>query len=628
MRPCLLALLVGTLALSAQTFTASVIGTITDPSGSAVPSATVTATNSATNVQGKTVSDQTGRYLLPQLQPGTYRIEAAAPGFKKYVHSKIELNVGQQAQIDIGMLVGDVTESVSVDSAVLAIETTSSALGKVVSNRAILNLPLNSRNIYSLIFLTPGVAGSIGNNYNSMSYSVNGARASMMDTLIDGATASHPTVQGYSGISAFPSVDAIGEFKVMGANFPAEYGRSAGSVLNVVYKSGTNQFHGTAYEFLRNSALDANSFYNNLRAVPLASFKRSQYGGTFGGPIKKDRTFFMSSYEGLRQGSFSTRTTTVPTSLQRTGNFTETYAGANNPVLIFDPFTTRASGSTFIRDPFPGNFIPVNRMDKVGQNYMKYYPAANTAGVAWTNANNYYNQGSSVLNIDQIDFRVDHNITAAQRLFVRYSYRFQDSLPAVLWPKELTAAETTNNERNRMHNGVVDYTVTAGPKTVINLRGGYARSLYFFENLGLGFNASDLGFPAALNTAGGLPMFPVVSASGYTGLGNQDNRRNAFLTYTLAGSVSRMVGAHTFKTGYDGRLIQVNNRESRATSGTFSFNNGMTQGPTATAAASNRGNSIASLLLGTGSSGSLINSFKDVAATSWSRPSTSRTTGA
>ena len=219
-----------------------------------------------------------------------------------------------------------------------------------------------------------------------MSYSVNGARASMMDTLIDGATASHPTVQGYSGISAFPSVDAIGEFKVMGANFPAEYGRSAGSVLNVVYKSGTNNFHGTAYEFLRNSALDANSCYNNLRNVPLASFKRSQYGGTLGGPIKKDRTFFMTSYEGLCQGSFSTRTSTVPTALQKSGNFTETYAGANNPVLIFDPFTTRASGTSFIRDPFPGNIVPVNRMDRVGQNYMKYYPAPNTQGVAWTDA--------------------------------------------------------------------------------------------------------------------------------------------------------------------------------------------------------------------------------------------------
>jgi hypothetical protein len=215
-------------------------------------------------VRFETRSDSTGRYLVTQLQPGGYRLEATAAGFKKYVHSDIELNVGQQVQIEISMAVGDVSENVTVEGTVSVIETTSSTIGKVVSNRAILNLPLNSRNVYSLIYLTPGVAGSIGNNYNSMSYSVNGARASMLDTLIDGATASHPTVQGYSGISAFPSVDAIGEFKVLGANFPAEYGRTAGSVLNVVYKSGTNQFHGTAYEFLRNDKLDAKNYFASI----------------------------------------------------------------------------------------------------------------------------------------------------------------------------------------------------------------------------------------------------------------------------------------------------------------------------------------------------------------------------
>jgi hypothetical protein len=324
----------------------------------------------------------------------------------------------------------------------------------------------------------------------------------------------------------------------------------------------------------------------------------------------------MTSYEGLRQRSFSSRTATVPTALERAGNFTQTFAGANNPVLIYDPFTTRASGSGFIRDAFPGNIIPAARQDRVGQNVAKYYPQPNTPGTAITNANNYYSQGSSVLDIDQLDGRFDHNFTSNHRLFVRYSYRNQDSLPAVLWPKELTAAETNNNERNRMHNGVIDYTLTPDASTVVSIRGGYARSLYFYENLGLGFRASSLGFPSILDTAGGLPMFPRVQASNYTTLGNQDNRYNAFMTYTLAGSVSRVRGAHTLKAGYDGRLIRVNNRESRATSGDFSFNAGFTQGPNPNTAAANRGNSIASLLLGTGSSGSLIQSFKDASTQS------------
>jgi hypothetical protein len=599
-----------------QSFTASVVGNVTDASGAAVPNAAIVATNVATNFRTEARSDGTGRYLVSPLPPGLYVLEASSTGFKKFVQSGIELAVGQQAKIDISLTVGELTENVTVEATVSSIETTTSAIGKVVTNRAILNLPLNSRNIYSLIYLTPGVAGSIGNNYNSMSYSINGARASMMDTLIDGATASHPTVQGYSGISAFPSVDAIGEFKVLGANFPAEFGRTAGSVLNVVYKSGTNTFHGTAYEFLRNSKLDANTFYNNLRGVPLSSFKRSQYGGTFGGPLRKDRTFFMSSYEGLRQRSFSSRTTTVPTALERAGDFTQTFAGANNPVLIYDPWTTRASGSGFIRDAFPGNLVPAARQDRVGRNVARFYPSPNAQGVAYTNANNYYNQGSAALDIDQIDARLDHNFSPSHRFFVRYSYRNQDNLPPVLWPPELKAAETNNNERNRMHNGVIDYTTTPNASTVISVRGAYARSLYFYENLGLGFLASSLGFPAAIDTAGGLSMFPRVTASGYTTLGNQDNRYNAFMTYTLAGSVSRVRGAHTMKSGYEGRLIRVNNRESRATSGDFAFTAGFTQGPNPNTAASNRGNSIASLLLGTGSSGSLIQSFKDAATQS------------
>lgn len=599
-----------------QSFTASLIGNVTDASGGAIPNAEITATNLATNAKSEAHSDGSGRYVVSSLQPGVYRLEAAAAGFKKFTQGQVELAVGQQARIDIAMAVGEVTDSVTVEAAVSTIETADATIGKVVSNKAILNLPLNSRNIYSLIYLTPGVAGSIGNNYNSMSYSINGARASMMDTLIDGATASHPTVQGYSGISAFPSVDAIGEFKVLGANFPAEYGRTAGSVLNVVYKSGTNQFHGSAYEFLRNSKLDANTFYNNMRGVPLSSFKRSQYGGTFGGPIIRDKTFFMSSYEGLRQRAFSSRTATVPTDLERTGNFSQTFAGANNPVVIFDPFTTRPSGSAFVRDPFQGNIIPASRQDRVAQNVIKYYPLANTKGAANTNANNYYNQGSSTLDIDQLDGRFDHNFNSNHRLFVRYSYRNQDSIPAVLWPKDLTPAETANNERNRMHNGVVDYTMTPDPTMVISIRGAVARSLYFYENLGLGFQASSLGLPKELDTAGGLSMFPRFTASNYTTLGNQDNRYNSFMTYTLAGSLTKLKGAHTLKAGYDGRLIRVNNRESRATSGDFGFSASMTQGPNPTTAASNRGNSIASLLLGTGSSGSLIQSFKDAAAQS------------
>jgi hypothetical protein len=201
-------------------------------------------------------------------------------------------------------------------------------------------------------------------------------------------------------------------------------------------------------------------------------------------------------------------------------------------------------------------------------------------------------------------------------MFIRVSKRNQDDEPAVLWPAAIALAEDRINQRNRMYNGVLDYTTTPNATTIVNGRIAFARSLYFFENQGLGFNASSLGLPEALNTAGGLPMFPRITNSNYASLGNADNRYNAFMTYTAATSLTKIAGSHTWKAGYEGRMIRVNNRESRSTSGNFSFTQGFTQGPNPTQAAADRGNAIASMLLGTGS-GTLIQNFKDAAAQSF-----------
>ncbi len=236
MRRILGLLLCLTAGLSAQSISSALSGVVSDSTGAIVPNASVAATNTGTNARTTAQSDSNGHYLLLQLTPGSYTLDVSSPGFKKYVRSGIVLQLQQQARLDVKLDVGDLAETVTVSANASPLETNSSTIGKVVDNNAIVNLPLNTRNVYSLIYLTPGVAGSIGNNYNSLSYSINGARASMMETNVDGVTGGHPTVQGYSGIAVFPSVDAIGEFKVMGANFAAEYGRSLGSVVNVVYK--------------------------------------------------------------------------------------------------------------------------------------------------------------------------------------------------------------------------------------------------------------------------------------------------------------------------------------------------------------------------------------------------------
>ena len=604
-------------SLAAQSITSALVGTIHDDSGAVVPNAVITARNLATNSRASAKTDGTGKYILLQLAPGTYDVEIEASGFKKYIQSGVVLELQQQALLNATLSVGQVTDSVTVQADASQLETTTSSVGDVVNNRAILNLPLNTRNVFSLIYLTPGVAGGIGNDYNSLSYSVNGARGSSMETMVDGATGGFPTVNGYFGIGVFPSVDAISEFKMMDSNYSAEFGRSLGNVVNLIYKSGTNQWHGSAYEFLRNSALDANTFFSNARGVPLSSFKRSQFGGVLNGPIRKDKTFFLFSLEDLRQHAYQSTTLTVPTLLQRSGDFSQTFAANGQQIRIFDPFSTRPNpAGGYIRDAFPNNMIPVNKINPVAANLLKYFPLPNTAGTPGTNAQNYYNTGSHLNNINSWDIRIDHNITTRQRIFGRYSDRFSDDVPASLFPKEIGIAEGVIEQKNYMRNAVADYTYTLSPSTVLSARVGFSRALYLYQNGGLGFQASSLGLPKALDTAGYLPIFPLVTTGGYSTLGNQDNRRNAFMTYTALASITKVSGPHTIKAGWEGRIIRVNNHEYRDTSGNYSFGAGFTQGPNPSAASSTAGNGFASLLLGTGS-GDLIQNFKDVAAQSF-----------
>src|SRR5262245_5424413 len=359
----------------AQSFTGSIIGTVKNPNGEVVPNAEITITQIQTNKVTTIMTNSEGYYSSPPLPVGDYRVEAKMAGFRRAVRSGLSLQIQQTAVADFLLEIGQVSEQIEVTANAPVLETTTSSLGKIVDNKQILELPLNTRNVYSLIFLTPGVTGSIGNNYNSMSYAVNGARPTMMDTVIDGVTASFPTVNGFTGISVFPSVDAIQEFKVLGANYPAEYGRSLGSVLNVVYKSGTNEFHGSAYEFFRDSALDSNNYFAKKAGTPLSDYQRSQFGGVAGGPIVRGRTFFMGSFEGLREQRQSQTTTTVPTLAQRQGDFSQTFAQNGQLIRVFDPFSTRANpAGGFQRDQFDGNRIPASRMDPVALNVLKYFP--------------------------------------------------------------------------------------------------------------------------------------------------------------------------------------------------------------------------------------------------------------
>ncbi|MBM3768311.1 MAG: hypothetical protein FJW32_23250, partial [Acidobacteria bacterium] len=586
----------------AQSITGSITGIVSDSSGSVIPGAQVSVTNIGTGIRSTATTDASGNYSIPLLPRGNYRLESTVQGFKRFVREGIELSVQQTARIDIQLTVGEVVESVVVNAEVARLETENATLAKVVDNRSIVNLPLNTRNVYSLVFLTPGVTGSVGNSYGEMRYSVNGARARTMDTMIDGVSAAHPTVNGFNGISVFPSVDAVEEFKLLGADYPAEFGRSLGSVLNVVFKSGTNKWHGSAYEFLRNSKLDSNNFFDNRRGQPLLSYKRSQFGGVFNGPIIQNKTFFMVSFEALRERRASSTLTSVPTAQERTGDFSATRTATGQSITIYDPFA--------------GNRVPAARFDPVAVNTMKFYPAPNTAPTG--QSNNQQNFGASAskpLDMTMSDYRVDQVISPSQRFFARYSTRLNDDRATQFFPNDLEKAEGRINQEDHVHGAVADYTNSISPTMVLNARVGFARTLYVFANQGLGFVPSSLGLPGYIDTAVDFLQFPGFSVTDYRGLGGGDHRKNAFMTYTAVANLTKTRGSHTLKTGVDIRLMRVNVNEGRNAS-SYSFTRSMTQGPNPNQSSATTGNGFASLLLGTGSSGSLQANYKNVATQS------------
>ena len=350
--------------LHAQVTTADLVGTVKDGSGAVVAGAQVTATNEATGVSRAVHTDTAGNYLITQLHPGRYILTAEIPGFRKLVQKGIELQVNQRAQIDLVLQIGEVSEIVSVEGTAPLLESQSSVLGSVISETQVQDLPLNGRNFVQLAILTPGVSGTgYGARGTIMSGTrpddqrpgselfVNGNRENSNNYLYDGIDNNDRLTLA---LVIRPAIEAIKEFKIQTNLYSAEQGRNPGGQIDVVTKSGTNEIHGAAYEFLRNSALDAKNFFDRP-TDKIPPFKQNQFGFAIGGPIRKNRTFFFGDIDFFRQRRALTFVNTVPTARMRSGDFGEV------PGIIYDPLTTRTdpnNPSGFIRDPFPGNIIP------------------------------------------------------------------------------------------------------------------------------------------------------------------------------------------------------------------------------------------------------------------------------
>jgi hypothetical protein len=611
-----------------QLITASIEGIVLDPTGAAVPSAKVRAVNTSTGLEVHREAAADGRYSFPSLPPGgPYSVAVEAAGFNTEERSGLTLQVNQALRLDFTLKIGSTTEVLVVTGEAPLVESTSASMGQVVTSQSIVNLPLNQRNAYSLVFLAPGVQGGVNFTYNSANFSVNGGRPGSTDILVDGIPSSPALANPIEGIAVFPSVDAVQEFKVQTNMYSAEFGRSGSGIINLIYKSGTNSFHGSAFEFLRNSDLDSNNYYSNASGLPLASFKRSQFGGSLGGPVEipklyhgKDKTFFFVAYEGLRQGTASNFKNTVPTLLQRTGDFSQTYNSAGKLVTIYDPTTTVAQGTGYVRSPFPGNVIPANRIDPVAKNVLNYYPLPNNPGLPFSQVDNYFVATSSVQNSNSIDTKVDENLNDRNRFFVRYSRMGLDQ-PARknLFPSAIAVADGEDNNAQTNNSAAIDYTLTLSATNLLGFRYGFARIKLNYNSVSLGFNPTTLGLPSYIAANADHLLFPGFAPAGYFAIGNPgqgETRSPGFDSHILAVENTRIFGAHTLRFGVEGRLMRSNDTESGSSTGNFSFAAALTQGPSPNTASNTAGNGLATMLLG-GGSGSMIIASKDCATQSY-----------
>lgn len=606
--------------LVAQTSTGAIGGTVADGSNAVMPGVSVTATNAGTGDTRTTTTNELGAFLFPALPPGTYEVSAERQGFKKVVRGDIVLSVQDSIRLELVMVVGSVSERVEVTGEMPLLATATSSLGQVVDNRKIVDIPLNGRNTLALVTLTAGVqplgnfggVPATGNAYASGNYSVSGSRGLSSEVIIDGSPVNASL---FTAPVIVPSVDAVEEFKVQTSTYSAEFGRSAGGVVNVVMKSGTNSFHGNLYEFFRNRKLDGNGYTNNMYDRQSPVYIYNMFGGTFGGPVKlpklyngRDRTFFFTSYEGFRQRNGITNIYTLPTMEERAGDFSRTFTSAGQQVIIYDPLTTRqAAGGAYTRDPFPQNRIPQNRTDPVATKLLTYFPQPNLPGDQYTQVRNFIGSGGATNLSDQVNVRIDHQISSANRLFGRYSVNKANRGAANLFGNPFGGVNPSGGNVPLTMDGhqfVLRDSITASANTLIDFSYGVVFQRVDKVPLSWGSPLTDLGFSQQLDSQVHEKYYPNFSFSNYTGLtgSNGDLITRTDFTHTVQGSVTKLLTRHSIKTGGEYRLIRANDYQP-PTMLNFSFSQNWTaQDPRAASATA--GNAIASMLLGYASGGS------------------------
>lgn len=616
--PCLVWLSAIAVAGFGQTFYGSMVGNVVDASGSAIPQAAVTLTNVGTADRRMIMTDDAGNYQFLNLVPGRYRLEVERAGFRRFVREPITVEVQSAVRIDVPMQLGDVTQTVEVTAQTPLLQTENAALGQVVNSRKVLEMPLNGRNVFGLVALVPGVVpgGQSGttptgtNPFAWGNYQIGGGQANQSASFIDGA----PINASYVNLTALvPTQDAIQEFRVQTNNLGPEFGRFAGGVINLTTKSGTNQFHGSVYEFFRNRSLNANTFFNNRAGVQRPAFSQNQYGVNVGGPVIRDKTFFFYGWEGFRLRQGASYVFSVPTDAMREGDFSADRDARGNLVPIYDPLTTcgrfgnaacgrDANGGEIItRQPFPGNRIPANRIDRAARVLRDFWGKANTPGAEFTAVNNYTANASVGGNNDQHNARVDHSFSENNRAFARYTYWTNLNLP--IDPYKTNTCVDRCTETFNTNQAVIADTHSFTPTLIGDFRLSFLRFSYDRTSLTTGYDLSQLGWPSNLNNQVVFRVLPNMNVTGYNGVWSTNGTGSTIFArndvYSLAPNITKVWGSHTLKFGAEFRRNTHNYYQQNAPSGNFTFDRRMTAA-TPTGAG---GNGFASFLLGYGNGG-------------------------
>lgn len=590
--------------LSAQGLdTALLRGTVTDSSDAVVPGATVTMTNVGTRVAEKRKTDNAGRYLFTNLTPAAYTATVEVAGFKTLVRENIIMRVGQQTDLDLKLEVGEISQRVEISAEAPLLNTVSGALGTEVTGQYMINMPLQGRGYESLVFLAPGtteVANAGGIPLGGTGFASNGQRYATAEFRLDGGLQSNPEggEGGTSNVQYKPVVEAIQEFKLQNNSFSAEYGNNGGTVVSLIMKSGTNQFHGSGWYFFRRPSLDANDFFSNAAGQPIGPYAHDQYGGSIGGPIKRNKTFFFFDYERTRNNSPFTKTTSVPTDLQKQGNFSQTFNPDGSLQQIFDPHNVTCSGPagnrTCLRQPFPNNIIPPNEIDLIGKNLINLFPAPNTAGDPVTGLNNFTQKLVSTNPGYQFDIKIDQNFSDKNRVTGRYSQSVSTSnIPDPFLAPQI---QQSKNYEVALHD-----TWTISPVTLWTTRMNLHRSNNP-QAVKPTVDPLSLGFPKELinNAWYGRPVFPYISLEGYQGLVTDACCTVTVETdtqWSFSSVLTKILGAHDLRVGGEKRIFLNNFFQPTDTSGEFTFNRGTTMQSVFTPN-SLQGNALASMLIG------------------------------